>query len=494
MPDGARFPGGAVIRVSAPSGTTPGHAGAVPPSEPVTCGGHRPRFSIGVTTVRRRDGLLAETLRSILLQDFDDLEVVVGNNNPALPLAPAHLGIDDPRVRVVNHPVDLGLLGNWRALLQRFTGQYVTWIADDDAYQPDFLRAADAALTAVGDPAACYTGYAVHSGVDAIPPIRAIAGTVEAVSGMQLLWDYLTDGRPLVATMGLFSRSFATDGLPWRVLAAGNPAGEVFGEYAFVVAAANLACVAYVPDPLVCLRDHPGSWGGQLADPVACERSARWLGQAALSLLPAGIGRESVEVLLSLLGVVALRQTVNRSRNGGFTVNADAIIGAVRGGLATRPTATDASAGSSCGSMGWPGVLLHQSRLYAAAEVGRIAKESVIRDLAAAAAARLELIERLTDDLAACRVEVATQSAAAEQRLQLVTELAAELASCRGEAEIQATAAEERLRLVENLTRELDACRVGAAIQAATQAEQRQLIENLQAEISLCRATRAGGK
>ncbi len=425
--------------------------------------GRRPRFSIGVTTTRSRDGLLKETMASILEQQFGDLEVVIGNNNAAQPLQPGDLGINDPRVRVANHRENLGLLGNWQALLAQFRGDYVTWIADDDVYQPDFLSAAQAALAASVSPSACYTAYTVHAGVHGITRGPAFRGAVTVLSGLDLLRDYLTDEKPLVASMGLFSRAFAVQGLPWQALAAGDRAGEVFGEYAFVVAASRLDRVAYVPDALICLRDHAGSWGGRLADSAACERSARWLGTAAAQLLPPDLDDQERVVFMSLLGVMALRQTVSRRRNGPLEIDAARTLGAVLDSAATPGWHAGGATGApAVDPRGWLRVLLYQSRLYAAAEIGRIEKEAALQQITAAAAERLQLVERLSDELAACRCEVATQSAAAEERLRLVEELAGELAACYREVQIQTVAANERLQLIDRLTRAVEAYRAQA--------------------------------
>ena len=104
-----------------------------------------PLFSIGVTTYDRVE-LLIETLSSITAQTFTDFEVIVGNDNPERTLTAEALGVDDQRIRFVNHASNLGELNNMNTLLDISRGRYFTWLADDDLYAPTFLAAVAEAL------------------------------------------------------------------------------------------------------------------------------------------------------------------------------------------------------------------------------------------------------------------------------------------------------------------------------------------------------------
>src|SRR5512138_3932148 len=73
-----------------------------------------PLFSIGITTYERRE-LLKETLGSITRQTFGDFEAIVGNDHTSVPLSRRLLGVEDPRVRIVNHPANLGEVRNMNA-------------------------------------------------------------------------------------------------------------------------------------------------------------------------------------------------------------------------------------------------------------------------------------------------------------------------------------------------------------------------------------------
>ena len=99
----------------------------------------RPLFSIGVTTYNRND-LLVECLTSILQQDFQDMEVVIGNDYQEQTLTEDILGIHDPRITIVNHPANLGPIANANALIEMSSGRYFTLLADDDMHTKHFLH------------------------------------------------------------------------------------------------------------------------------------------------------------------------------------------------------------------------------------------------------------------------------------------------------------------------------------------------------------------
>ena len=48
--------------------------------------------------------------------------------------------LNDPRFKIVNHDKNLGGINNMNWLLHAANGKYFTWLADDDAYYPNFLE------------------------------------------------------------------------------------------------------------------------------------------------------------------------------------------------------------------------------------------------------------------------------------------------------------------------------------------------------------------
>lgn len=85
----------------------------------------------------RRPRELREALESVLAQDFDDLEVVVGDDSGEA--EEVVRAVDDPRVRYIRNPIRLGMAGNWTSTLDNARGEYRALLMDDDVLLPGFL-------------------------------------------------------------------------------------------------------------------------------------------------------------------------------------------------------------------------------------------------------------------------------------------------------------------------------------------------------------------
>jgi glycosyltransferase involved in cell wall biosynthesis len=96
-----------------------------------------PRVSIGVPTYKRPE-MLRRALESIALQDFTDIEVIVGDNDcdsdsgeRVVQDFEAHL----PNLVYCRHAVNIGGIANFMQCLKVARGEYFTWLADDDEWQ-----------------------------------------------------------------------------------------------------------------------------------------------------------------------------------------------------------------------------------------------------------------------------------------------------------------------------------------------------------------------
>lgn len=212
-----------------------------------------PYFSIGVTTFKRRD-LLVETLSSILAQTFSDFEVIVGNDNTAEPLTLEMLGVDDPRVRILNHVVNLGEIDNMNMLLTQSRGRYFTWLADDDLYNQDFLKAVRDAHERCGSPLCVYTSYTSGSTYD-YNKVDYI-GCIRKCSGREFLHDYLSRRIQVLGCCGVFDAQYL------RKIGGMERLGQGFSPYSdnlLAIKAGLFEVLCCIDAPLIFFRTHPGS-------------------------------------------------------------------------------------------------------------------------------------------------------------------------------------------------------------------------------------------
>ena len=98
----------------------------------------RPLLSLVIPT-RERDETLRYALRTVIAQRYPDLEIIVSDNagrGGTRRLVEDEAG-GDLRVRYVNPQVRLGMSEHWEFALAQASGQYVTFMGDDDGMYPD---------------------------------------------------------------------------------------------------------------------------------------------------------------------------------------------------------------------------------------------------------------------------------------------------------------------------------------------------------------------
>lgn len=215
----------------------------------------RPYFSIGVTTFKRKD-MLVECVKSILDQSLPHFEVLIGNDCTTEKLSLQDLGIADRRVKIINHTVNLGEIDNMKYLMEQSRGQFFTWLADDDAYHPDFLRVVNEVFQQDQMLDCVFTNFWSAEANRAIPRIDPAKVAPTELSIDQFLEQYLTRQIAVIGCYGVFRSNFI------RELGGMRKVGTGIGPYSdnlLGIKAAALGRVAYVDQPLIFYRIHDGS-------------------------------------------------------------------------------------------------------------------------------------------------------------------------------------------------------------------------------------------
>jgi len=99
----------------------------------------RPLVSI-VVPVHNGEPFIDAAVRSALAQSVTDIEVVVADNASTDGTLEIVRCSDDPRVRVLESPVDIGAGGNWNRALRAARGTYVKLLCADDVLEPACLE------------------------------------------------------------------------------------------------------------------------------------------------------------------------------------------------------------------------------------------------------------------------------------------------------------------------------------------------------------------
>jgi hypothetical protein len=120
-----------------------------------------PKFTIGIPTFNR-EALLPTALASALNQSHGDVEVIVSDNASSDNTCEVVRQFGD-RVRYVRNDTNLGPLANFCRLVELATGDYFSWLQDDDCIFQDFTARAVAAFEQ-HPRATLYGTYAAVSG------------------------------------------------------------------------------------------------------------------------------------------------------------------------------------------------------------------------------------------------------------------------------------------------------------------------------------------
>jgi hypothetical protein len=116
-----------------------------------------PLVSIGLP-VRNEEQHLAETLDSLLAQEYEHIEIVISDNastDRTQEIGRAYAA-RDPRVSYHRQPVDRGASVNFNETFRLSSGEYFTWASGHDRRAPSAVRACVEAFEGRPDVVVCY--------------------------------------------------------------------------------------------------------------------------------------------------------------------------------------------------------------------------------------------------------------------------------------------------------------------------------------------------
>jgi glycosyltransferase involved in cell wall biosynthesis len=102
-----------------------------------------------------------ETLESILAQTYPNLEVHVSDNASTDETLKVIESIEDPRITIHRHDVNVGGEGNFNRCIQLASGKYTAIFHADDLYEPDMVEKQVAFLEANAEAGAVFTAASV---------------------------------------------------------------------------------------------------------------------------------------------------------------------------------------------------------------------------------------------------------------------------------------------------------------------------------------------
>jgi hypothetical protein len=118
------------------------------------------RLSV-VIPARNRAGTLLYTLRTCVMQEFDDCEFIVSDNDSSPETRQVVESFGDKRIRYARTPGLLAMSDSWDFALAQASGEFVTYLGADDGLLPHALPEIDRILRMLNAPvlrweSACY--------------------------------------------------------------------------------------------------------------------------------------------------------------------------------------------------------------------------------------------------------------------------------------------------------------------------------------------------
>jgi glycosyltransferase involved in cell wall biosynthesis len=128
--------------------------------------------TVAVPTFNRA-AYLRESLESVRRQSYPHLEILVGDNasTDGTPDLLREIGAAEPRLRAIRHERNLGMVGNFNALLHAARGEYFVLVSDDDILSP---RAVELLVAACRRPGV-QLAYGAFAVIDSAGEVRAVS-------------------------------------------------------------------------------------------------------------------------------------------------------------------------------------------------------------------------------------------------------------------------------------------------------------------------------
>jgi len=215
----------------------------------------RPLITIGVTTYNRPQ-MLRECVASILSQSYPNIEIIIGNDFVKQPVTFDSLGVhNDPRVRIVNHPQNIGAFNNNRYVLREAHGDWFTWLADDDLMHPEYLQIAYKVLSKC-EVTSVFANYVAEPDPYGIFPAKLHTVIPQILSGREFIDKYTSRSIRTVGNSGVFRRELFKH---LGNVQASITGGRFYWDTFMPIFAATFGNVAYVDLDLIFLRTHASS-------------------------------------------------------------------------------------------------------------------------------------------------------------------------------------------------------------------------------------------
>lgn len=162
-----------------------------------------PLVTIGIPTHNRVGDTLPKTLECALRQTYPNLEIVVSDNASTDATESYMSEIEDPRVRYIRHPRNIGGNQNFNHCLEVARGTYFQLLHDDDLIDDDFVMVCMKAIDFRDGVGFVHTGARVIDQQGAI--LQSVRNRAKADNGTGYIRDWFSSRTSIYLCSTLYS-------------------------------------------------------------------------------------------------------------------------------------------------------------------------------------------------------------------------------------------------------------------------------------------------
>jgi len=169
----------------------------------------KPSVAISIPTYNRANGYMRAALASAVAQRYENLEIMVSDNASTDNTAEVVASFNDPRIRYVKHPQNIGPANNFRYCVEGVTSDYVLMLHDDDLIDADFIETCMAALGDRTDVGMIRTGVRLIDGEGHL--MEEFPNRARSTNAVEFMREWMTGTTALYLCCTLFHRQRLLD-------------------------------------------------------------------------------------------------------------------------------------------------------------------------------------------------------------------------------------------------------------------------------------------
>ncbi len=209
--------------------------------------------------------MLLEAIQSVVNQTYANVEVIIGNDNPNRNLSFANLGLpEDERIRIINRSENLGEIRNLNSLLNEASGEFFTWLADDDVLHPQHIEILLKPLLDKSSVKAAFSGYTS----DLLEFTRNTEINIKfpyfsEYQFSRFIYAYSQRSMKIIGCYGLFDRPCLIESNGFLNLGRGF---SPYSDTLIPLSVSKLGSVAVTESQTIYFRSHSESMSNSLSD------------------------------------------------------------------------------------------------------------------------------------------------------------------------------------------------------------------------------------